>query len=75
MTPKHSFQGEKKKSHNKVDGLCRGILKVVYSMWPAMASKQGHQMALRYPYNPQLCHEFRCQYPLVREAERSKVGR
>lgn len=75
MPPKLSFQGVKKKSHNKVDRLCRGLLKVVYSKWPAMASKQGNQMAPRYRYTPQLYHEFRCQYPLVREAERSKVGR
>lgn len=75
MPPKHSFQGVKKKSHNKVDILSRGVLKVVCSMWPAMASKQGHLKAPHYRGIPHLRLEFRCQYALVREAERSKVGR
>lgn len=75
MPPKHSFQGVKKKSHNKVDILSRGVLKVLCSIWPAMASKQGHLMAPHYRGTPHLRREFRYQYALVRKAERSKVGR
>ena len=75
MPPKHSFQGVKKKSHNKVDILSRGVLKVLCSIWPAMASKQGNLMAPHYRGTPHLRREFRYQYALVREAERSKVGR
>lgn len=75
MPPKHSFQGIKKKSPIKSNKVSRGLLKAVYFMCPAMASKQGHQVAPRYCGTPHLCREFRCQYTLVREAERSKAGR
>lgn len=55
MPPKHSFLGLKKKSHNKVDILSRGVLKVVCSMWPTMASKQGHLTTPRVQMSIRAC--------------------
>lgn len=77
VPPEHSFQGVKKKDHTKVDILSRGFLRVVVSMWSAMASQHGHQWHLKntsYCRTLHLCCEFRCQHALVREAERAKAG-
>lgn len=47
VPPEHSFQGVKKRDHTKVDVLSRGLLRVVYSMYSAMASQNGHQVTPR----------------------------
>lgn len=60
-----------------MDILPRGFLRVVVSMWSAMASQHGYQWHLKnisYCRTPHLCYKFRRQHALVWEAELAKAG-